>query len=1323
MIDTLIKVRSNPFNNDCFDLGTGFYNLTQQVIPNVDVFPFTRVREIQKDTNGSIYVGGLWDVYDGKPQRPVALTGSTTTGIIKLKPTGEVDNSFYNYGFTGSSLQGINSIEIQSDGKILVGGDFTSYNGISKNYICRLNSDGTLDTSFSGLTSGFNNFVYDIEIQSDGKIIVAGAFSTYNGTSSNRIIRLNSDGSIDGTFNIGTGFNSTVFDLAIQSDGKILAVGSFQSFNGTTIRYACRLNTNGTIDATYNSGGTGFASITQSIEVVEIQSDGKILLGTVSAPPITYNSISYNSTIFRLNSDGTIDSSFMSNVVSLTLPARSTLDIEVQSDGKILNGGGNTLSRLNTDGTLDNSFILGRPSPLLAQTTEVLCLDNNNKIYFGGNFRSYNGQNVQAIIRLNSDGSSNTCVTANDMYLDLYDDVSISLNMSFAEIQDVGSKNSGYSQTFRVPGTPKNNKFFNYFFDVNADNLNFNAQESVQVTVSYKGNTVLDGSLRLLKIYVNQNGCDYEVNIQDEVGELISDVSNKLLVDLDFSDLNHEYNSNNVTLSWDAVYTGASASGGLLDGQILYPFSHNGYIYDKSGNTITQGSNASPLLELNGAVGSISYSGTPMRTTGFRPSIQIKSILKRIFEQNGYNIESNFFDTEYFNRLYLPLMFNSETYYINSTGATDGTSTIVLSENAPIDGFDFNSFPCGSTTYLEIFGDVQLNNLIQNNGPNYPPSGWDFLSGRFYAWSGGLYKFNFTCTLGVDGQPANFNTSGNVFLSKNHDTVTRYGQVPYNFGGPYAGEQIVSNFDIVINLAPGDFVTLVVQATQAPAGCLDADPYVVPYTKSSTFFGSNGCSVYVTDAPNLVIGSTVNINEQITPEYKQLDFLKGVMTQFNLVLVKHPYKTKTYIMESYDDYVGNGNSLDWTYKLDRSKDIVISPITNLVGKQINFLYQDDADALNTFTKSINNNRIFGTENFIPTNTKLNDQPMNITSFFAPSPCDALPFAELLPNPFIVPHFYGVKETTTNGVTKQQLLPMKLKPRILHYFGKQTIANTWWYNLDSSGTTQSFTYYPLIHHQNKIPSISDLGTARDLNFGNSSSPQDNIISTYTTDTAYERYWANYIEDLLNPDARLVTAYFNLDVEDIINLKYSDLIFVKDTFYRINKIENFNIINKATTKVELVKLLRVDLMTDCTINATYTIISGTTDPCPSPEPTPTPTSTLTPTPTPNPLTPTPTPTLTTTPTPTPTLTSTPTPTPTNTSPSCVCYWFLNESASPINYYYTPCGSEEGVIGSLTGGQSKRHCVNNSYTPTIDPMGTASPCSSVVACNDDTDCNGCT
>ena len=1174
MIDTLLQVRSVDQNTDCFNIGTGFeasgYNSVDVRLNNA---PY--IYEVKIALNNSIFVGGGFNSYNRKPIR--GSNNPIGPSMLKIKQDGTVDTTFTNYGFgdDGQSF-GIRTIEEQSNGKIMVGGSFNSYSGQTLGRIVRLNSTGTIDNTFNTGT-GFNAQVNDIEIQSDGKYICCGTFTTFSGVSVSDVVRLNTNGSLDTTFNAENtpGF---INDVTIQSDGKILIAGQITlapSPNG--IR---RLNTNGTTDTTFSGTTNGI------VATVQQQSDGKIMIG---GGFITVNGVTRNR-IARLNSNGTLDTSFTSPLTTVGF----VRDISIQSDGKYIVVGNYLLDttsaegvlRLNVDGTIDTTFnILGQEQNVTtfngaAEISEIL---PNGDILIG-NLIVCNDVQVGGLAKLNTYGNLLNCVQSNNQFLDLYDDVSININMSFSEIQDITSKNSGFSQSFRLPGTRDNNRFFNYMFDVNADNLTFNIQQSVPCTLSYKGETVLDGTLRLLKIYVSNNKVDYEVNIQDEVGLLINDISNKSLFDLDFTDLNHTYNATNVESSWTATYTGGTTTGGLLNGKILYGFSHNGYIYDKSGTTVTSGSNASPLLELSGLEGTISYSGTPMRTTGFKPSIQIYDLTRRIFEQNGYTLESDFFEEEYFQRLYMPLMFVADQYYINSTGATDGTSQIILSVPSNPIGFDFSGGTCGGSSFSYISAWCPLNQLVSNNGPVYPSSGWNTGSGTFNAWSGGIYKFDFKARLTIPFNPGT-GGQGQVYLCKNLDNTVKYGVQNFTLDGFIQTQTDVQNTDIAITLAPGDTINLVMDFYIAPAGCIIADELVQPN------FGITETSVIVTDAPNLIVGSTVDIKEQFTPEYKQLDFLKGLMTQFNLVFVKHPYKAKTYVMEPFDDYVGQGKLIDWTNRIDLSKDITISPITNINGKAINFLYQDEADAMNTFTKSINNNRIFGTYNFIPQNTKINDQPLNITSFFSPTPCDTLPFADILPQPFIVPHLYGAKESTKEGVTNTQLLPMRLKPRILHYYGLQPLSSTWYYLDDASGNTEEKTNYPLIHHQNRIPSINELGTAIDLNFGNSASPQDNVVPTTTTNTGYALYYEDYIDDLLNPDARMLTAYFNLNVTDINYLEFKDLIFIKDAYYRINKIENFSLIENSLTKVELVKLLRVDINYDCTIDATVELISGT------------------------------------------------------------------------------------------------------------------------------------
>jgi uncharacterized delta-60 repeat protein len=254
-----------------------------------------------------------------------------------------LDTAFTTNNGTGASST-VNSIAIQSDGKILVGGQYISWNGTTAGGLVRLNSDGTLDTAFTTNNgTGSNSVVASIAIQSDGKILVGGSFSSWNGVAVGRIVRLNSDGTRETTFttNNGTGGNTTVETIAIQSDGKIIAGGQFSSWNGTSVGRIIRLDSTGARETAFTTNiGTGSSGTVQKIT---IQSDGKILVcGTFAL----WNGITVNR-IVRLNSDGTRDTAFTTNTGT---GAESTVNsIAIQSDGKILVGGGFTAFRLFTE--------------------------------------------------------------------------------------------------------------------------------------------------------------------------------------------------------------------------------------------------------------------------------------------------------------------------------------------------------------------------------------------------------------------------------------------------------------------------------------------------------------------------------------------------------------------------------------------------------------------------------------------------------------------------------------------------------------------------------------------------------------------------------------------------------------------------------------------------------------------------------------------------------------------------------------------------------------------------------------------------------------
>ena len=302
------------------------------------------------------------------------------------------------FGFGDGANNRIRTTAIQSDGKIIIGGDFTSYNGIAKKYFTRLNADGTLDPTFNYGT-GPNSWVLATAIQSDGKIIIAGDFTSYNGTARNRIARINVDGTLDVTFNPGAGANNSVLSISIQSDGKIIIGGYFTFYIGTTINRIARINVDGTLDATFNPG----AGTNNPVFTTAIQNDGKIIIGGNFN---SYNGVTKNY-IARINVDGTLDATFNSGAG----PSNSVYTTAIQSDGKIIIGGEfytyngatrNFIARLNTDGTLDATF---NPGTGADYTVMVVAIQNDGKIIIGGDFDSYNGTIRGRIARLNTDGT------------------------------------------------------------------------------------------------------------------------------------------------------------------------------------------------------------------------------------------------------------------------------------------------------------------------------------------------------------------------------------------------------------------------------------------------------------------------------------------------------------------------------------------------------------------------------------------------------------------------------------------------------------------------------------------------------------------------------------------------------------------------------------------------------------------------------------------------------------------------------------------------------------------------------------------------------
>jgi uncharacterized delta-60 repeat protein len=324
--------------------------------------------------------------------------------VARLNANGSLDSSF-NPARGASDPYGVSSVALQPDGKVLVGGAFSTMNGTNSGGIARLNANGTLDPSFNSGAGmgGYQVWVSDIVVQSDGKVIIGGNFDSFDGTNRNGIARLNSNGSLDGGFNPGAelmffeGYPyARVESLAKQSDGKLLVGGYFTNANGNSI---LRFNADGTLDSSFNSG-TGANGIVFSLAV---QSDGRVLLGG------SFNAINgtVRNRIARLNANGSVDSSFNPG----TGVNADVIAMVVQSDGKAVIGGAfttvndtnrNRVARLNVDGSLDGSFYPGRG---LEYSISKIALQSDGKVLIGGVFTFVNGTNQYGSDRLNADGS------------------------------------------------------------------------------------------------------------------------------------------------------------------------------------------------------------------------------------------------------------------------------------------------------------------------------------------------------------------------------------------------------------------------------------------------------------------------------------------------------------------------------------------------------------------------------------------------------------------------------------------------------------------------------------------------------------------------------------------------------------------------------------------------------------------------------------------------------------------------------------------------------------------------------------------------------
>jgi len=470
--------------------------------------------------------------------------------------------------------------------------------------------------------------------------------------------------------------------------------------------------------------------------------------------------------------------------------------------------------------------------------------------------------------------------------LDMFDDVDFKLNLSFAEIQDITKRNSTYSKSFYVPGSNHNNDVLQNFFNLNATFTDYDIRKKMDAVLTYDGYEIMTGYLRLNFVNIENTDVIYNLTFYSDFGNLIAGIADKLMIELDLSSLDHPYDAGvitNASLYDPDIFIPTGSTYPYEDGRTYWFFGHFGYEYN-TGDTLNY--TATPLLSFNldnGLLPSFDNPDTPLRSFYFKPSVSFKVLYESIFQEAGYSIQSDFFNTAYFKRFYLPLSFNEEGLYLKQ-GQDLEYNTFVE---------EFSGIPYSNITWTATDGDnsgsMDRQRLKPTNTNNFSAhNSSDFY---FEVQTAGIYQFKFnmnaynseripdTINLDALGQLFlhQFTSSGTTFSG---NTLLSTGIITIQAGDVISYERIFS-----VYLEPGY-------------------GYSIDLEKSGVGdFIISQLGLVLLNAPKAVPGNFKYNLEFPDDEFKQIEFIQAVNNLFGLVVVPSKEYSNTLVVEPMIDFI------------------------------------------------------------------------------------------------------------------------------------------------------------------------------------------------------------------------------------------------------------------------------------------------------------------------------------------------------------------------------------------------------------------------------------
>ena len=738
--------------------------------------------------------------------------------------------------------------------------------------------------------------------------------------------------------------------------------------------------------------------------------------------------------------------------------------------------------------------------------------------------------------------------------LDLFDGMSINVIIQITDLTEIEARRSPYSKTFAIPGTKNNNDFFEHFYIVNA--IGYDPLTRRECVVQYRGTDIFKGYLRLNSVTRMGDRIEYEVYILSEITDFSSIVQNKQLKELSWVELNHIQNYDTVTQSWAAT-TGDTA--GLFGGKIIYPMIHYGLDYQPASATTPTFRFGINQPDNKG----IDFSGSSVPPTYFKPAIRIKTVLDKIFEDSGYQVDSTFFNSPYFKSIYMDLAVNGNL----------GIEVASARTNENVFRVYGNALPNAQEFFYSngVIQQIKMGRIATTDG--YDPS-FNF-NEEYSAYQipyAGQYSFELKAK--INQRYSNnyvstyygisiYKASRPEYLSDPTRRVVVSGTPDSFFALNYLQSNNQRIFLNNCNLNAGDWIGIFVRFNQSTSSNRNAGLWIGP-----TDWIGFGARWDLYNSPSFVSNGYVDMKLQF-PELSCSDFVKSIIKMFNLVIVQTE-ETKRLRIEPFTWYYSQNfaKTVDWTQIFDEDSPYKIEPVNFQLQKEYNFQYLSAEEEHLGKIYEDQYELPFGTKRFTATSDILTGT-VNLEFPFRPFPSDVITGSTNI----VIPMVYRLDKATGKEV------PYSNKSHIFFWCGNRyfyededkTIPKTWY--ITSGATPVAWTTYPCVNHLTSLDN-PDPDFISDLNFDKTTDFYDDdntVIQQYTANNIYQLWYGDYFTNLYSPETRRLSGRFVFEPIDIAQINLTDKIFIKDSLFNIERVNEADLVNWKLTDVSLIKVV--------------------------------------------------------------------------------------------------------------------------------------------------------